>query len=116
MSNELRKLERARIIELGSRRIVVVDVSALQTLVRMGERRGRYTTPRGGDDEENSPTAHAKRRTASVSSRLQPPEAAIVVTEAMKSWDRAVLRERHSERTTLKPGDGKFMENNGKEL
>ena len=90
-NKELKKLEKARIIETSRQRIALLDVRALEGLVHSGQHAGRYA---GGESQHmdapaKSPLAHGARR---ISGKSLSPEPRCV-KNAMELWDRA-LRDR----------------------
>ena len=90
VSNELRKLERARIIAIEWRRIVVLDISALESLVQMGSHRGRYSPPANANAQTEDSTRCGTDEPTKEPMKGGRTSDASAGANAMALWDRAV--------------------------
>ena len=91
VNKELRKLEKAGIIQLSRRRITVTDVKALKALLNEGRQTGRYSeAEHSGWSEANRPNIAPPNTRGS---RSNAPVKTDFVGGAMALWNQA-LRER----------------------
>ncbi len=89
VSGELQKLERAQIIEISWRKVVLVDAVALERLVQGGSYGGRYA-----NDESHlmsTLTTSCQRRDHQSVTRAPSSESEFAMN-AMRLWDRSLQR------------------------